>query len=523
MRKRLLSLLLGCALLITLMPAAQAAVPDALQVALVVQPGETINPLRTRMRDPLNLLSLVYEGLMKLDDDRKPVYALADSYNTENGKNWIFHIREDAMFHNGAPVTAYDVCATLDKIWQIAGLNEENQSDIPIADRGVHCNLYAYIKAWEPVDENTVKITASRSYYGLLNAMTFPIFPASNIDDELPPGTGPYYIEEYLEDTRLWISAWYQWRDTPPAVTNIFGNFYETTDAALNAYEYMEADIAFSRSLTATRYSGTLSSFYLSYRTNQLEMLLMHQYGSVITSSDVVRKAISAAINVDSLIKNSYQNMALASPTTQMPGTWLNDSSLIADETLYPGYNPGYAAALLEADGWILTDDKTRYKTVGGEAKQLSLGLLTYDEVGSSVRRNAADSIADDLAAIGIKVTVRTSTYSDVQTRLKAGSFDLALCAYQMDVVPDPGFLLVSGNTSRYNSEIMRDLVTQMRKQYTETEYYSAMQEIARQQLMDVPFIPLYYRTGALLTRQSFTQARDVREGELLRGIEEWR
>jgi len=36
----------------------------------------------------------------------------------------------------------------------------------------------------------------------------------------------------------------------------------------------------------------------------------------------------------------------------------------------------------------------------------------------------------------------------------------------------------------------------------------------------DVPFICLFYRSGSVLTRQMYTTARDVRELELLRGIE---
>ena len=36
----------------------------------------------------------------------------------------------------------------------------------------------------------------------------------------------------------------------------------------------------------------------------------------------------------------------------------------------------------------------------------------------------------------------------------------------------------------------------------------------------DCPFMCLYYRTGNVITRYMYTTCRDVREYELLRGIE---
>ena len=48
------------------------------------------------------------------------------------------------------------------------------------------------------------------------------------------------------------------------------------------------------------------------------------------------------------------------------------------------------------------------------------------------------------------------------------------------------------------------------------------MSEIQHQFSNDIPFAALYWRTGALLAREAFTEARDIRELELLRGIESW-
>ena len=50
--------------------------------------------------------------------------------------------------------------------------------------------------------------------------------------------------------------------------------------------------------------------------------------------------------------------------------------------------------------------------------------------------------------------------------------------------------------------------------------YSQTLQEIQRLFWQDCPFVCLYYRNGSVLTRKMFTDARDVREPQILRGVE---
>ncbi|MBR6572010.1 MAG: hypothetical protein IKK75_16305, partial [Clostridia bacterium] len=106
---------------------------------------------------------------------------------------------------------------------------------------------------------------------------------------------------------------------------------------------------------------------------------------------------------------------------------------------------------------------------------------------------------------------------------LKAGSFDMFLCAFQMDVVPDYGFMLTTGNTHnflRYSSTPMDDLIADLRQREDQHGFAYASQAVQQQFTQDVPFVALFYRAGAILTRKMFTTVRSIREFELLRGIE---
>jgi len=135
----------------------------------------------------------------------------------------------------------------------------------------------------------------------------------------------------------------------------------------------------------------------------------------------------------------------------------------------------------------------------------------------------AANQIASQLEEIGISCKIENMTLENIQTKLDAGSFDLALVSFAMDFCPDPGFLLMRGNTgnySRYKSTKMTELCEALRKEPTQEGYRAKLMEIQALFAEDCPFLCLYYRMGNVITRNMYTTARDVREYELLRGAE---
>jgi len=68
----------------------------------------------------------------------------------------------------------------------------------------------------------------------------------------------------------------------------------------------------------------------------------------------------------------------------------------------------------------------------------------------------------------------------------------------------------------------MNNLLSQLRSSVTQMDYQHVMNLIQDQFEQDIPYICLYWRAGALLSRSAFTNARDIRELELLRGVESY-
>lgn len=510
-------------LIVALCPAAAAAESaDYLSCAIVATDDLALRPMELNQRDVVSVLDLVYEGLFAMDDNYMPQPELAYSYEfVNNGQRLKITLRDDVTFHNGQKMTARDVIATLDYMYELSGFDKDLNSPYELADRGLYYSTFYSVKAWEAQDDYTLLLALRRQSFGSLYALTFPILPASEVANDMPAGTGPYRYDGYERGSAIWLAVNSAWWKRAPYIKNIRANIYGDAEKALSAFDAQNVDIAMTRSINASRYSGSLNSFSLSARTRQLEVLLVNRaykyFKSDENGKNLVRDAVNYAINRSELISSVYQGMATIAYTPVPTGTWLSNETTINDI-----YDPLMAESLLDQAGWKMADDGKRYRN--GE-KMEDFRILVYDEPGSTVRTNAANKIAEQLSAVGIPAYVATWSRDNVIGKLQVADYSLALCAFNFDVGPDPGFTIASTgscNYTRYRSDDMNDLLGQLRSSVGSADYQNAMSLIQDQFEQDKPYICLYWRSGALLSRQAFTDARDIRELELLRGIESY-
>ncbi len=503
-------------LLLSVLPCKARAsnVKNSLVVGIQSAKTLTVRPLLPVERDVLSIYQLVYESLITIDDDFVPQGSLAQSWDmSSNGKTWTFYLRPGVYFSDGTPLTAQDVVATAQYILNRA--NDENTTD-----HGFYSNLKYFVSSISARDESTVVIkTGKRPYYGLLYALTFPIVKASEVDSDNPLGTGPYQINAFAAGDYAWLQANPNWWKMQPHVQEIMFSFHDTQKAVIESYEYARVDAAFTRSIAGAQYKSGISSLSISYRTNQLECLLMNNSSSELTKN--VRMAIRHLVDTGKIISNVYSGMAMATNLPFYPGTWTYNDSLSS----YFVRNTEEAKRLLEADGWYDSDEDGTLDRLNDEGKLVNLHLrfYVYEEPENDVRVEAANMISDMMATVGISSTVETMTMAAVQEKLSAGSYDLALVAFSMDTCPDPGFMLMRGNTgnyTRYRSEEITGLFEELRTQVTQVGYQQKLYEIQARFAEDCPFLCLYWRMGNVLSRYMYTIVRDVREYALLRGIE---
>lgn len=510
--KKLLCLLL-CLCLLPVYALAQS-VEDALIVGMLSTRTTELRPLDPQERDIMSLYALMYESLVVIDDNGVPQPHLCEKWTeTGGGKTWVFTLRENITFSDGTPLTAYDVAASGNWLLQKA----TNEEGLP---RGFYANMRYLVESFTARDDHTLEVKAKRPYYGMLYAMTFPVVHQSQVDMPNPVGTGPYVLAGFEPGSYMLLNANTAWWQTTPQVKEITVTFYPNNKDMITAYEYGRVDTVFTRSVAAAQYRSGNNSLSIAYSTRQLEVIMInHRERSFPLDSLNVRKAIRYAINKDLIAQNVYMGMTIDADTVVPADSWL----YYDQENTYV-YNPDKARELLLADGWEDPDaDGQLNKVVNGETKNMYLSLYVYEDPDNDVRYETANRIADMLAAVGIIVHIEPVSFEEGKTVLENGNFDLFLCAFQMDSTPDAGFILRKGNTQnygRYVSDPMTQLIDELREKEDQTGFAYTSQAIQQQFTNDVPFITLFYRAGAILTRKMFTTVRSIREFELLRGIE---
>ena len=72
-------------------------------------PVESLDPQQATDGTSFEVIADYTDGLMQMDADGQAVPAIAESYDlSDDGLTYTFHLREDAVWSNGTPVTAAD-------------------------------------------------------------------------------------------------------------------------------------------------------------------------------------------------------------------------------------------------------------------------------------------------------------------------------------------------------------------------------------------------------------------------------
>ncbi|MBM7552793.1 peptide ABC transporter substrate-binding protein [Thalassobacillus pellis] len=164
-----------------------------------------------------NILNNLMEGLTRLDQSHEPKAAAAEKWEiSDNGKVYTFHLRDDAKWSNGDPVTAGD----FEFAWKRL-LDPETAS--PAAFLGYFIEGGEAFNTGkgsaddvmvEAVDDKTLKVTLKAPTGYFLNIISNPAFfpvnkevakenPEWFADAETFVGNGPFQLAEWKHDSKL--------------------------------------------------------------------------------------------------------------------------------------------------------------------------------------------------------------------------------------------------------------------------------------------------------------------------------
>jgi peptide/nickel transport system substrate-binding protein len=164
-----------------------------------------------------SFLGNIFEALVRFDSQLSVEPALATSWENPNDLTWRFRLRPGVRFHDGRPLTADDVVASL-----------ERARTLPKSGVG---NFLVGVEAVRKVDAATIEITTLRPTPVLLNKLCFISVVPADAPPEIvrPVGTGPYRLAEVDPGKRLVLEASSGWWGGVPAEPVV--EFVVVTDA----------------------------------------------------------------------------------------------------------------------------------------------------------------------------------------------------------------------------------------------------------------------------------------------------
>src|SRR2546425_9069319 len=276
----------------------------------IAHPAEatTMDPGRSTQVLTVNYFYNLYDALTRWDNSLRLQPGLAISWKNVNETTWEFTLRQGVKFHDGAPLTAEDVKATLER---------NLQPGKTVVQPG-----FATIEAVQIVNPTTVRIVTKKPDPLLLvrvAQMGAQILPARLTTDDgvkelarRPVGTGAYKFVEWVKDERLVMEAnrdWWGWEGRAPAIDRVIWKPIPEDFPRIVALEKGEADIitnvppdrikAIAEGRT-TKIVSTAATRTVTFWINATQPPL---------SDTRVRQALHLALDVDGLVKSLYAGM----------------------------------------------------------------------------------------------------------------------------------------------------------------------------------------------------------------------
>ncbi|SKC21668.1 oligopeptide transport system substrate-binding protein [Kosakonia radicincitans] len=503
------------AALITGNAAMAADVPAGVQLAdnqtLVRNNGsevQSLDPHKIEGVPESNVSRDLFEGLLISDVEGHPTAGVAEKWENKDFKVWTFHLRKNAKWSDGTPVTAQDFVYSWQRLadpktaspyasylqyGHIANIDDIIAGKKPVTDLGV-----------KAIDDNTFEVTLSEPvpyFYKLLVHPSVSAVPKAAIEK---------YGEKWTQPANIVTNGAYKLKDwvvNERIVLERNTNYWDNAKTVINQVTYLPIS---SEVTDVNRYrSGEIDMTY-----NNMPIELFQK----------LKKEIPKEVHVDPYLCTYYYeiNNQKAPFTDVRVRTALKlalDRDIIVNKVKNQGDLPAYSFTPPYTDGAKLTEPawfKMTQEQRNAEAKKLlaEAGYTADKPLSFSLLYNTSDlhkKLAIAVASIwkknlGANVTLENQEWKTFLDTRHQGTFDVARAGWCADYNEPTSFLNTmlsdsSNNTAHYKSPAFDKLIGDTLKVTDEaqrTELYSK----AEQQLdKDSAIVPVYYYVNARLVK----------------------
>ncbi len=372
------------------------------RIALRVDEG-TLNPFLPANDVAVghDLRMLVYDTLFWTQSEVSPDEWLATGAEpSADFRTWTVTLRPGVQWHDGEPFTAEDVAFTFGYFRDIGGPGRY----------GHHVYQHPSFQSANVIDDLTVELSFANpiTTFPQLPGGDVPILPEhiwSSIADPrvdapaIPIGTGPYRFVDYQPGSSTRLEANAAYFQGAPLVDVLELSVLPDDDAAFAAIDAGQIDVvARSTPLSWIEPLDLNEEVEMVVGSRQQSVHLQFNLGNELLANADVRRGLGLAIDVD-LVLDVVENGAGRLGTD----TWTHSNSIWTRDPLGAHLSDAAAAnQLLQAAGFSDAGDGTLVGP-GGQPATFTLGV----DSSRPRHRTAAQSVVDQLAAIGVGVTIQ--------------------------------------------------------------------------------------------------------------------
>lgn len=394
-----------------------------------------LNPLTSSDYYADTVLAWVFDTLLDRDQTTMDsIPCVAQSWEiSDDHLVYTFHLRQDALFSDGVPLTARDVKFTFDKVMD------------PAVDAPFLRNYFVDVTGCEVLDEHTVRFTCNKPYYrhlimiGGLYILPEHIYGAGDFNNHpnnrAPIGSGKYTLESWETGQRItlarnphyWGSAEKGW----PYFDKIVYSIIPDDNTAFQVLSRGDLDFLsmppelFVRRANTPRFREQFNRF--AYYRPAYTYIGWNLRKPAFKDKET-RLALAMLLDRELIRDEIYYGQAEIISGNFMPGTPEHNAALQPVP-----FDPDRARVLLAEAGWGDADGD---------------GILDRD--GAAFRFDAASTnqnpvaekvltiYKEELARAGIDMTIRPMEWASLLERVDKREFDAILMGWSMPPDPDP-------------------------------------------------------------------------------------
>lgn len=345
---------------------------------------------------------------------------LAESWEfSEDGTSIVFHLREDATFHDGRPVTAADVKWSFDRAVSVGGFpaTQMGASEMTSTDQFV------------VVDDYTFRVDFPRPNQLMLPNLAVPVPIVINSELALEHATeddpwalewlarndaggGAYMIESWTPGSELVFTRFEDWKSGElPDFQRIISRQVASAGSRRALLERGDADLSFN--LPPRDFSELVESGDLKVIGTPVDAELIYVDMNVTMApfdNPLVRQAVAYAIPYEDIVSNGLYDRGIGmfggpdevtTPAWPQPSPYSTDLDRARELLAEAGYPDGFSTT------------------------------LSYDLNTSATREPIALLMQDSLRQIGIDVTIEEVPGANWYTRLADKDMPMLIMSFK--------------------------------------------------------------------------------------------